>query len=102
MVAAAPPTRSQTIAPWELHAKKITDLYLQGPGEPDPPSWVSTRSCRGPRVMVAVNERGRRIGATHHNAWIPDAMIDRMRDRHEQDGVGYRKIAREFNVALTT
>ena len=52
--------------------------------------------------MVAVNERGRRIGETHHNALISDAVVDLMRDRHEDDGVGYRKISREFNVALTT
>jgi hypothetical protein len=42
------------------------------------------------------------MGETHHNALIPDALVDRMRDRHEDDGLGYRKIAREFNVALTT
>jgi hypothetical protein len=54
------------------------------------------------RVVVGVNERGRRIGETHHNALISDAQVDRMRDRHEDDGLGYRKIAREFGVALTT
>jgi len=51
---------------------------------------------------VAVNERGRRIGESHHNASISDELVDRMRDRHEEDGLGYRKIAREFGVALTT
>lgn len=49
-----------------------------------------------------MNDRGRRIGETHHNALISDAQVDRMRDRHEDDGAGYRKIAREFGVALTT
>lgn len=52
--------------------------------------------------MVAVNEGGRRIGETHHNAHIPDALIDRMRDRHEDDGLGSRKISREFGVPVTT
>jgi DNA invertase Pin-like site-specific DNA recombinase len=51
---------------------------------------------------VAVNDRGRRIGETHHNSHISDAVVDQMRDRHEDGGLGYRKIAREFNVALTT
>jgi len=64
---------------------------------------TSTRSARGAsRAVVAVNERGRRIGETHHNALISDALVDEMRGRHEDDGLGYRKIAREFSVALTT
>jgi hypothetical protein len=49
-----------------------------------------------------VNERGRRIGETHHNALIFDAQVDQIRDRHEDDGVGYRRLAREFNVAKST
>jgi hypothetical protein len=57
---------------------------------------------RASRAVVAVNERGRRIGETHHNALISDALVDEMRGRHEDDGLGYRKISREFNVALTT
>jgi len=60
---------------------------------------VSTRSLR---IVVAVNDRGRRIGETHHNSQISDEVVDQMRARHEDDGIGYRKIAREFNVALTT
>ena len=54
------------------------------------------------RITVAVNERGRRIGESHQNAVISDVLVDQMRDRHEDDGLGYRKIAREFGVALTT
>jgi len=53
-------------------------------------------------VTVAVNELGRRIGESHHNAVISDALVDEMRARHEDDGLGYRKISREFKVALTT
>jgi hypothetical protein len=49
-----------------------------------------------------VNESGRRIGETHHNALLADALVDQMRDRHEDEGLGYRRIAREFGVALTT
>ena len=64
------------------------------------PKWESKVPCE-PR-NVAVNERGRRIGEPHHNALISDSLVDQMRARHEDDGLGYRKIAREFNVALTT
>lgn len=49
-----------------------------------------------------MNESGRRIGETHHNARISDELVDLMRSRHEEDGLGYRKISREFLVALTT
>jgi hypothetical protein len=56
---------------------------------------------RAPRPLrVAVNEQGRRIGETHHNALIPDAVVDQMRGRHEDDGIGYREIAREFGLKL--
>lgn len=63
---------------------------------------VSVRASGRASRTVAVNDCGRRIGETHHNSLISDALVDRMRDRHELDGLGYRKIAREFNLALTT
>ena len=59
-------------------------------------------TTRALRVMVAVNEQGRRIGETHHNALLSDALVDQIRDRHEDDKIGYRKIAREFGVSRTT
>ncbi len=49
-----------------------------------------------------MNEQGRRIGETHHNARISDALVDQIRDRHEDDGLGYWKLAREFNVSRST
>jgi hypothetical protein len=52
--------------------------------------------------VVAVNEHGYRIGETHHNARIPDAIVEQIRDRHEDDGWGYLKLSREFGIALTT
>jgi hypothetical protein len=65
---------------------------------------VSVRASGRASRIVAVNDHGRRIGETHHNhnALISDAVVDRMRDRHELGGLGYKKIAREFNIALTT
>jgi len=54
------------------------------------------------RLLVAVNESGRRIGATHHNAVLSDALVDQMRNSHEDDGLGYKKISRELNLARTT
>jgi hypothetical protein len=66
------------------------------------PKCEATVSCKPLRVVVAVNERGRRIGETHHNAHISQALVDEMRARHEEGGLGYRKISRELNVPLTT
>jgi hypothetical protein len=54
------------------------------------------------RIIVAVNECGKRIGESHHNASIPDAVVDQIRERHEDDGWGYKRLSREFGIALTT
>lgn len=54
------------------------------------------------RVLVAVNEFGRRIGETHHNAHISNDVVDRIRERHEDHGRGYLEISHEFDIALTT
>lgn len=49
-------------------------------------------------ALVAVNERGYRIGASHHNARIPDAIVNQIRDLHEDHKIGYRRLARMFNL----
>ena len=54
------------------------------------------------RVLVAVNEFGRRIGETHHNAIISDATVDMIRAAHEDSRRGYLEISQEFDIALTT
>lgn len=56
----------------------------------------------GTVIVVALNESGKRIGETHHNARIPDSVIDKIRDRHEEDQVGYVGIAREFGLSKNT
>ena len=35
------------------------------------------------RAVVAFNDPGYRIGETHHNAWIPDVIVDLIRYAHE-------------------
>ena len=54
------------------------------------------------RIVVAVNEHGKRIGEGHHNARIPDTVVDQIRERHESDGWGYLQIAREFGISRNT
>jgi ribosome-binding protein aMBF1 (putative translation factor) len=53
-------------------------------------------------ARVAINEHGRRIGETHHNARIPDSIIDRIRERREDDGITYRALAQELNLSINT
>jgi hypothetical protein len=50
-------------------------------------------------VIIAVNEQGYRIGSSHHNATISDEVVDKMRDLHEDDGIGYRRLAKMFNLS---
>ena len=52
--------------------------------------------------FVAVNEQGYRIGASHHNARLPDEVIDKIRDMHEDEEVGYRKLSKIFDIPLST
>ena len=50
------------------------------------------------RLLVAVNELGYRIGASHHNARIPDETIDQIRDMHEGQGISYDRLAVIFQL----
>jgi hypothetical protein len=53
-------------------------------------------------VLIGYSEYGKRIGETHHNARIPDVVVERIRDRHEYGHLGYVALSREFGIALTT
>ena len=50
-------------------------------------------------IRVAVNENGYRIGASHHNSKISDEVIDQIRDLHEDQMIGYRKLAKMFGIS---
>jgi hypothetical protein len=54
------------------------------------------------RIVVAVNEDGRRIGETHHNARIPDVIVDQLRDLHEDFLWPYWRIARDYKLSIPT
>ena len=58
--------------------------------------WRKTR--RRLFRLVALNERGHRIGESHPRAKYSDALINRLRDLHEQEGLGCRKLARMFHL----
>lgn len=58
--------------------------------------------------LVAVNERGHRIGETHHWAKLTQVQVDEIRDRYEagRDGegpkVGYQTLAKAYGVSKST
>lgn len=54
---------------------------------------------RKTRIYIAINERGYRIGSSHHNCTIPDDVVSRIRDLHEDCGIGYRRLARMFGIS---
>jgi AraC-like DNA-binding protein len=53
-------------------------------------------------IRIAYNERGHRIGETHHNAHISDLVVDLIRERHEDDAISYAAISRELSLSLST
>jgi DNA invertase Pin-like site-specific DNA recombinase len=56
-----------------------------------------------PRVVVVpVNEYGRRIGEAHHKARLSDATVDLLREMHEDQGLGYRRIAKAMQLSVGT
>lgn len=48
--------------------------------------------------MVGLNEQGRRVGDSHHNAKLTDAEVELMLAMHA-DGWGYRRLAAKFEVS---
>lgn len=65
-----------------------------------PPCATATLKRRV--IILAFNDQGKRIGETHHNARIPNIVVDRIRDRHEDDGLGYKALAIEFSLSVNT
>jgi ribosome-binding protein aMBF1 (putative translation factor) len=53
-------------------------------------------------VVVAFNEQGFRIRQSHHNAWIPDVIVDLIRWGHEDYGWGYLQLAAMFFLSKNT
>lgn len=57
--------------------------------------------------MVALTEpdaRGvlHRMGETHHHAILSDAEVDQLRDEYEAGVMGYRTLAKKWNVSKRT
>lgn len=50
-------------------------------------------------VIIALNEQGFRIGESHHNARIPQEVVDQMRDLYEDEGVSIAELAKRFKMS---
>lgn len=55
-----------------------------------------------PTRRVGLNDAGHRVGETHHRATCSDALVNKLRDMHENYGYGYRRLARQFNLPFKT
>lgn len=52
--------------------------------------------------LVKVNDRGLRVGEDHQHAKLTDHEVELMRHLHEVDKVGYRRLAKMFDLSKTT
>jgi hypothetical protein len=53
------------------------------------------------KVMVAVNDRGWRIGEGHHNSKLSDHDVDLMRELREEHRLPVSALAEKFEVSKT-
>lgn len=51
------------------------------------------------RRVVAVNEKGIRIGEGHQHAKLSDADVELMREMYEEGFVSYSELARRFEIS---
>ncbi|KWW37668.1 hypothetical protein [Cupriavidus metallidurans] len=49
--------------------------------------------------IVAINERGLRIGEDHHHAKLTNMEAELIRKLHEEEGFSYRALAAKFEVS---
>lgn len=55
----------------------------------------------GMAKLIGVNDKGLRVGEDHQRAKLTDQDVERMRQLHEVDGIGYRRLCKMFEVSHT-
>lgn len=50
------------------------------------------------KQLVGVNENGRRVGESHPRAKLSDREVEQMFELHEKYGLGYRALARKWDL----
>lgn len=51
------------------------------------------------RKVVAVNERGQRVGEDHQKSRLTNEQVDRVRDLHELHDLSYGQLSKMFGVS---
>ncbi|CAB3648548.1 hypothetical protein CEY09_05385 [Achromobacter marplatensis] len=50
--------------------------------------------------VVGINELGLRVGEDHHRATLTDHDVELMREIRETEGLGYKRLAKMFDVSV--
>lgn len=54
------------------------------------------------QMMIAVNDRGYRVGESHPRAALTDAEVELIRRLHEREKMSYPIIAEKFEISVHT
>lgn len=54
------------------------------------------------KKTIPLTASGYRIGEDHHNAKITDSEVEMIRQMHESGEFGYKKLARMFDMPIST
>ncbi len=52
------------------------------------------------RTTIGVNDKGLRVGEDHQRATLTDHDVELMRQLHEVEGIGYKRLAEMFEVSV--
>lgn len=64
---------------------------------------MSVFSCRERRARMAMQRSGYyQHGQNHYRARVPDADVAMIRELHEKHGLGYKTLAKKFEVPVRT
>jgi len=53
-------------------------------------------------VFVSINEEGRRIGESHHNAKYPDTLVQMVQYLYDSEMYGYKTLAKHLGINVST
>lgn len=52
--------------------------------------------------IIALGEKGKRIGESHHRSRLTDAQVDEIRELREEEGMSYGRLAERFGSKKST
>lgn len=60
---------------------------------------MSTLTTSASKVLIGVNEAGRRVGEDHHRAMLTDNEVGLLLELHEEHNWGYRRLSAKFDIS---